>query len=346
MSLFDTPNFSPATNGLSGLVNLKNTCYINSCLQLLSHTYELNKILFNPRFENVVQNTIEGQLLTEWKQLCELLWHRDCTVQPIKFVNTALKISAEKNIPFHPAYQHDMTEFLFFLIDSFHTGLSRRANYILEKKPNHSCFDDFQSVLKGIYAKEYSEINELFFGGIVSNIVDAESKKIITTNFEQYFQLSLPIPSVSSVTLYDCLHYYLEDVHLTDWTDETTNTKINVIKTTKMCALPPVLVISLKRFNSLEQKNSVPITIPQTNFNLNPYMEHCNPHQINYVYQLYGVCEHFTYKNAMDYGHYKSFIKVKNRKWFCFNDESVKESSFSEINSRNVYCLFYRLVAK
>ena len=32
-------------NGLCGLANLGNTCYINSCMQVLSHTYELNDFL-------------------------------------------------------------------------------------------------------------------------------------------------------------------------------------------------------------------------------------------------------------------------------------------------------------
>ena len=31
--------------GLTGLANVGNTCYLNSCMQILSHTYELNEFL-------------------------------------------------------------------------------------------------------------------------------------------------------------------------------------------------------------------------------------------------------------------------------------------------------------
>jgi len=34
-----------SNRGLTGLANVGNTCYLNSCMQVLSHTYELNDFL-------------------------------------------------------------------------------------------------------------------------------------------------------------------------------------------------------------------------------------------------------------------------------------------------------------
>ena len=82
--------------GLTGLANLGNTCYLNSCIQIFSHTYELNEIFNKYLIERNFNDRIDSLLLIEWNKLYSIMWNNNCTIAPYRFIKTIRTISNAK----------------------------------------------------------------------------------------------------------------------------------------------------------------------------------------------------------------------------------------------------------
>jgi len=332
--------------GLSGLANLGNTCFINSCMQIISHTYELNYFLDDEKYKKKIQKKYDSVLLLEWDNLRKIMWNTNCVISPAKYIKTIQKVAKMKGLEMFTGYsQNDLPEFLLFLIDCFHNSLSREINMTISGKTQNEtdeiavkCFE----MIKNMYSKEYSEIWNLFYAVHVSEINDLLSGEQLQITPEPYFMLDLPIPSTNkSPSLIDCFNHYVEGEVLEDenaWYYEKTQTKINIRKKIQFWSFPNILVIDFKRFNNRFQKNQTLITFPLENLDLSNYV--IGYKKESYKYDLYGVCNH---SGGVMGGHYTAYVKNANGKWYHFNDTNVSEVSVPEsVISPKAYVLFYR----
>jgi len=331
--------------GLSGLANLGNTCFINSCIQILSHTYEFHDFLEKGTYKKTLQNKPESVLLVEFDDLRKMLWSNNVIISPGKFIKTIQKVAELKDRDIFTGYsQNDSQEFLLFLMDCFHTAIAREVNIIISGKPEDEtdqiaalCFQK----IKEMYTKEYSEVWNLFYAIHVSEII-SDKGAVLNRTPEPFFMINLPIPSDNkSPNLYQCFDLYVEGENLDGenaWFNEKLGLKQDVKKKISFWSFPTILVIDLKRFNNRNQKNQILIDFPLENLDLTKYVIGYKKEE--YVYDLYGICNH---SGSVFGGHYTSYVKNANGKWYHFNDTSVVEVALiNSLITTKAYCLFYR----
>jgi ubiquitin C-terminal hydrolase len=330
--------------GLSGLVNYGNTCYMNSAIQCLSNIPILTHYFKNKRFINdLKQNAIERNLTVQWYKLMEGLWSNNCIISPQSF-RREVKILALKQgiyLNFVGNGQNDVQEFLVFMIESMHNSLCKKVNMTISGSVENDLDKNAWEAMKNwkIFFKDnYSIFVELFYSQISSSIYSLDGK-LLSTNYQPSCFYTLPI-STDSKTLYDCFDKFAMREKLdgeNKWLNEETNEYIEVYKKINFWSLPKILIIVLKRFNNNREKITNLIKFP---FELD-LCKYCVGYKKNtYKYDLISVANH---DGSLNGGHYYSYIKNLNDKWYTYNDTNVSEMSKDEVVSDSAYCLFYQI---
>jgi ubiquitin carboxyl-terminal hydrolase 8 len=358
-------------NGINGLTNLGNTCFINTCIQILNYTPKWNELLKLPKYINNQNNS--KVIIEEWNKLIDLMLINNCEISPNRFIYFVKEISKLNNkLIFTDGSENDFTEFLTFIIEIIHQLMARKLTVNIDKtiitkyiKENNTYNETNANkiaqkclkVIKDMYSKEYSEIISMFYGLTYSIIYSKNNEKIHSINAEPFLILNLPIPINKSCSLEECIqNYILEEELIGDnsWYNEKTNKKEDVIKKICFWSFPNILIISLKRFID---ENKTLVHFPLTNLNLRKYINgpHTTPNNAtnntanntpnntpnntanNDIYNLYAVANHFGNING---GHYTSFIKI-NQQWIHFDDKHTNIINENDVITPFAYCLFY-----
>ena len=334
-------NNSYENRGLTGLGNLGNTCFVNSTLQCISHSYLLNDFLNKKTYRKRINKIPESLLLLEWDKLRELMWSENCIIKPAGFISAVQKVANLKNKDIFTGYaQNDLTEFLTFLLSSFHEAIKREVEMNIKGNIENSkdklaitCYE----MMKNMYSKEYSEFLNMFYGIHVSEIKSKESD-YTNASPEPFFMLNIPIDETK--TLQGCIELYTQKEILDGNNkifNDKTEKKEEATKQIVFWNLPELLVITLKRFNNINEKNNEMVDFPLENLDFSKYVVGYNKE--SYKYDLYGICNH---SGGVSGGHYTAFVKNANGNWYHYNDTNVSQVRESNIKTKMAYCLFYR----
>ncbi|NXK37153.1 UBP2 hydrolase, partial [Piprites chloris] len=341
---------SKVVQGLTGLRNLGNTCFMNSILQCLSNTKELRDYCLQNQYLRDLNNNsrMRTALMSEFAKLIQLLW----TSSPNESVSPSeFKTQIQRYAPRFVGYnQQDAQEFLRFLLDGLHSEVNRvlvRPRASTDSLDHLPDDEKSRQMWRRYQEREDSRISDLFVGQLKSSLTCSECG-YCSTAFDPFWDLSLPIPKkgYGEVTLMDCLRLFTkEDVLDGDEKPTCCRCKARTRCTKKFSIqkFPKILVLHLKRFSEARIRSSKLTTF--VNFQLKDLdlrefaSQSCN----HAVYNLYAVSNH---SGTTMGGHYTAYCKSPvSSEWHSFNDSRVTPMSSSHVRSSEAYLLFYELAS-
>ncbi|KAF2100006.1 cysteine proteinase [Rhizodiscina lignyota] len=303
-------------NGLRGLYNMGQTCFMSVIMQSLVHNPLVRAFYLGEGHKNVdcekesCTSCAMDEIFTEFYSVEKTEGYGAVNMLMGSW-NSAQALAGYQ--------QQDAHEYMQFLFHALHTENGGTS----DSKSSCSCI-----------------IHKTFYGKLQSTVT-CEKCKNTTIAYDPVMDLSLDVRNTAKkrkmdktdgdaaqsrdIELRDCLERFTakEKLSTGEYTCQNCGgEQQNATKQLSIQKLPPALSIHFKVSRARASKSSS--TSP-------------NEHPPSHIYELSSVIVH---KGKMDSGHYVSYSREGND-WFMFDDSKVVLSSESDVLGAQAYLLFY-----
>ncbi|CAC5406039.1 USP36_42 [Mytilus coruscus] len=306
----------------AGLVNMGNTCFLNSTLQCLTYTAPLVNYCMSDEHNSSCKQA-------GFCMMCELQRHiKRCyenygnAIKPQSILQKLRLIAKHM----HWGRQEDAHEFLRYLVEAL-------------QKSCHNNLNGFAKLDK--FSKETTVVNQIF-GGFLRSQVQCLKCKERSNTYDPLLDISLDIKNVP--TLEKAFEKYVLPEMLDNenaYMCTKCKQKVPAQKRFSVHKPPNVLTISFKRFDFHRMMGKITrhVNFPEK-LNIRPYMSIRQGEPVQY--SLYAVLVHSgVHCNS---GHYYCYVKSPSQIWYCMNDSMVTQVSAARVLSSEAYLLFYSKV--
>lgn len=314
-----------------GLINMGNTCFLNSVMQCLFYTTPLAEFsLAREHSKRCKASRDEFCGLCVLERLM-LKVHRqdDSVIRPIELVSRIKAVGKH----FRSGRQEDSHEFLRLFIETLqksNLGLNAEALKSLDAR-----------------SKETTAIHRIF-GGYLQSTVTCSSCRHVSRTFDQFLDLSLDVNKADNLASAFKVFTTPELLSKSNrYKCEACHRLVEAHKQFSIYKSPEILTIQLKRFsvnpfNGQTSKLNRPVSFPER-VNISEWISDKNSGEGS-QYRLYGVIVHEGH--SCNSGHYHAFVRNSNDVWYSMNDCSVHQVSLDTVLRQRAYILFYQKQAK
>uniref|UniRef100_H2YLT4 ubiquitinyl hydrolase 1 n=1 Tax=Ciona savignyi TaxID=51511 RepID=H2YLT4_CIOSA len=330
-----------------GLSNLGNTCFMNSVIQALANTPQLQQYFLDEKFNQHINTKnplgVGGRMAKAFYVVVRRLWDGSKQAfSPHEFKD----VVGLKDSRFTDGMQHDAQEFMAFLLDMLHEDLNTATGpHTVEQEESEEkmATDAWRSHV----SRAGSFIVENFHGMLQSEL-ECLKCKTKSIKFDPFLFLPVPLPKKSSKhDLHKCLDLFIEPEVLSQdeaWYCPKCKKHMQAVKKMSLWDLPDVLIVQLKRFSFKNylwrDKISMFIDMPVKNLDMSTYCN--NPRKTKSMsYDLFAVINHH---GGILGGHYTTDVSYLSNcvltDWRTCDDSRVTKLN-RKIVTEAAYVMFY-----